>query len=114
MHLGSYVITVVPLITLLMCKNDVATLINAVNGNIHRTLIMDRSMNVCSDIDCIPCKIIAMSTIFNLPILSIAKCAHSYDVETPEPTNVSFKATPTKKRQCQFLSHSGWKGMSKI
>ncbi|WOG93656.1 hypothetical protein DCAR_0312942 [Daucus carota subsp. sativus] len=40
-----------------VCKNDVATPINAVkiNGNLHRTPIMDKSMNECSDIDCMPC-----------------------------------------------------------
>ena len=49
-----------------VCKNDVATPINAVkiNGNLHRTPIMDRSMNVCGDIDCMPCKITSMSTVF--------------------------------------------------
>ena len=83
-----------------ICKNDAATRINAVNvhGNLHRTPIMDRSMNVCSNIDCMSCKITAMSTVFNLPILSTAKCSHLYDVETLEATKVSFQATPTKKK----------------
>ena len=68
---------------------------------------MDRSMNVCSDIDCMPCKITAMSTVFNLPILSTSKCSYLYDVETPEPTNSSSKATPTKKKAVPF-SKSQW------
>ncbi|WOG81888.1 hypothetical protein DCAR_0101044 [Daucus carota subsp. sativus] len=77
-----------------ICRNDAATRINAVNvhGDLHRTPIMDRSMNVCSNIDCMSCKITAMSTVFNLPILSTAKCSHLYDVETLEATKVSFQA----------------------
>ena len=55
-----------------------------------------------SDIDCMPCKIIAMSTIFNLPILSTVKCSHLYDVVTPEPINISSKDTPTKKKAVPF------------
>ena len=92
-----------------VCKNDVVTPINAVkiNGNLHRTPIIDRSMNVCSDIDCMPCKITAMSTVFNPPILSTTKCSYLCDVETPEPTNASSKATPTKKKVVPF-SKSLW------
>ena len=59
-------------------------------------------MNECSDNDCMPCKITAMSTVFNLPILSTAKCSHLNDVETPEPTDVSNQATPTKKKAVPF------------
>ena len=59
-------------------------------------------MNVCSDIDCMTCKITAMSTVFKLLILSTAKCSHLYDVENPEPTNVSSKAAPTKKKAVPF------------
>ncbi|KAL1823746.1 hypothetical protein ACET3Z_010524 [Daucus carota] len=85
-----------------------ATPINAVkiNGNLHRTPIMDRSMKVC-DIDFMPCKITAISIVFNLPILSTAKCSHLYDVKTPAPTNVSSKAAPTKKKAMPF-SKSQW------
>ena len=68
---------------------------------------MDRSMNVCSDIDCMPCKITAISTVFNLPILSTVKCSHLYDIETSEPTDVSIQATPTKKKEVPF-SKSQW------
>ncbi|KAL1815668.1 hypothetical protein ACET3Z_018242 [Daucus carota] len=90
-------------------QNDVVTPINAVkiNGNLHRTPIIDRSMNVCSDIDCMPCKITAMSTVFNPPILSTTKCSYLCDVETPEPTNASSKSTPTKKKVVPF-SKSLW------
>ena len=49
-----------------------------------------------------PCKIIAISAVFNLPILSTAKCSHLYDVKTPEPTEVNFQATPTKKKAMPF------------
>ena len=92
-----------------VCKKDAATLIDVVNvnGNLHRTPIMERSMNVCSNIDCMPCKITAMSTVFNLPILSTAKCFYLDDVETPEPTEHSYQAAPTKKRHFHFLSHNG-------
>ncbi|KAL1831054.1 hypothetical protein ACET3Z_000705 [Daucus carota] len=48
-----------------------------------------------------------MSTVFNLPILSTAKCSHLYDVETLEATKVSFQATPTKKKAVP-LSKSQW------
>ena len=91
-----------------LCKNDVATPINAVkiNGNLHRTPTMDRSMKVC-DIDFMPCKITAISIVFNLPILSTAKCSHLYDVKTSAPTNVSSKAAPTKKKAMPF-SKSQW------
>ena len=57
---------------------------------------------MCSDIDCMPCKITTMSTVINQPILSTAKCSHSYDVETLEPTYVSIQATPTKKKAVPF------------
>ena len=63
-------------------------------------------MNECSDIDCMPCKITAMSTVFNLPILSTAKCSHLYDVETPEPLMSVFRLHLPRKRQWHFLSHS--------
>ena len=42
-----------------------------------------------------------------MPILSTAKCSYLCDVETPEPTNASSKAKPTKKKAVPF-SKSQW------
>ncbi|KAK1394275.1 hypothetical protein POM88_013331 [Heracleum sosnowskyi] len=55
-----------------VCKNpkEVKDKVTLKNGNLHRTPLMHRPMVVCNNIDCMPCKITAMSTCFNLPILS--------------------------------------------
>jgi hypothetical protein len=87
-----------------VCKKPTGNKINVtkVNGNLHRTPIMQRTMNVCSNIDCMPCKITAMSTCFNLPILSTEKCSYVQIIETSEPAEVSEKATPTKKKTMSY------------
>ena len=72
--------------------------VTKVNGNLYRTLIMHRNMKFCNNIDCMTCKIAAMSTCFNLPILSTKKCSYMQTVKTFEPTDVSKKATLTKKK----------------
>ena len=83
-----------------VCKKPTGSGINITkeNGNLHRTPIMQRTMNVCSNIDCMPCKITAMSTCFNLPILSTEKCLYIETVETSVPTDVSKETLPTKKK----------------
>ncbi|KAK1396948.1 hypothetical protein POM88_006811 [Heracleum sosnowskyi] len=83
-----------------VCKKPTETKVNVteVTGNLHRTPIMHRSMDVCNNTDCMPCKITAMSTCFNLPILSTDNCSYMNCGETSEPTVNSRKATPTKKK----------------
>ncbi|KAK1397704.1 hypothetical protein POM88_007567 [Heracleum sosnowskyi] len=83
-----------------VCKNPIEDKINAteLNGNLHRTPLMHRTMSVCNNIECMPCKITAMSTCFNLPILTTEKCSYMHTVETSEPASNSKKASSTKKR----------------
>ncbi|KAK1373475.1 hypothetical protein POM88_029668 [Heracleum sosnowskyi] len=83
-----------------VCKKPIEDKINAteLNGNLHRTPLMHRTMSVCNNIDCMPCKITAMSTCFNLPVLSTEKCSYLNTVETSEPAGNSKKASSTKKR----------------
>jgi gag-polypeptide of LTR copia-type/Zinc knuckle len=82
-----------------VCKkpSEVKPFVTEVNGNLHRTPIMQRTLNVCNNIDCMPCKITTMSTCFNLPILSSEKCAYMETTQTSKPTGIS-KAAPTKKK----------------
>ncbi|KAK1357145.1 hypothetical protein POM88_050401 [Heracleum sosnowskyi] len=83
-----------------VCKNPIEDKINAteLNGNLHRTPLLHRTMSVCNNIECMPCKITAMSTCFNLPILTTEKCSYMHTVETSEPAGNSKKASSTKKR----------------
>ncbi|KAK1401825.1 hypothetical protein POM88_001430 [Heracleum sosnowskyi] len=83
-----------------ICIKPIEDKINAteLNGNLHRTPLMHRTMSVCNNIECMPCKITAMSTCFNLPILTTEKCSYMHTVETSEPAGDSKKASSTKKR----------------
>ncbi|KAK1370836.1 hypothetical protein POM88_036928 [Heracleum sosnowskyi] len=81
-------------------KKPIEDKVNAteLNGNLHRTPFMHRTMSVCNNIECMPCKITAMSTCFNLPILTTEKCSYMNTVETSEPAGNIKKAPSTKKR----------------
>ncbi|KAK1380497.1 hypothetical protein POM88_027241 [Heracleum sosnowskyi] len=83
-----------------VCKKpkEVKNNVIMIDGNLHRTPIMHRSMVVCNNIDCMPCKVTAMSTCFNLPISSTEPCLYMQTVETSEPTRNSKKASSTKKK----------------
>ncbi|KAK1366507.1 hypothetical protein POM88_042068 [Heracleum sosnowskyi] len=83
-----------------VCKKPIEDKINAteLNGNLHRTPLMHRTMSVCNNIECMPCKITAMSTCFNLHVLTTEKCSYINTVETSEPAGNSKKASSTKKR----------------
>ena len=83
-----------------VCKKpkEVKNNVTMQDGNLHRTPIMHRSMVVCNNIDCMPCKITAMSSCFNLPISSSEQCTYLQTVETSEPTGNSKKASSTKKK----------------
>ncbi|KAK1382656.1 hypothetical protein POM88_020391 [Heracleum sosnowskyi] len=83
-----------------VCKKpkEVKNNVTMLDGNLHRTPIMHRSMVVCNNIDCVPCKVTAMSTCFNLPISSTEPCLYMQTGETPEPTGNSKNASSTKKK----------------
>ncbi|KAK1384584.1 hypothetical protein POM88_022319 [Heracleum sosnowskyi] len=83
-----------------VCKKpkEVKDNVTKVNGNVHRTHIMHRSMVVCNNTVCMPCKITAMSTCFNMPISSTEQCLYMQTVESFEPTGNSKKAASTKKK----------------
>lgn len=102
MPLERFVLIMVPLVTWFMYELDNNMLyinnITSKNGNLHIITFMQRKQDICSNFDCMPCKINVMNICFNLPVSSSEKCSYMPYVNNQsdihDPSNVRKDKSP--------------------